>query len=473
MTLVLLGYAATLGYVFFLIFALGPIVQKKTNTETSRKLIHTGLFLVWVLIDLFFKDTVHQIIIPVIFLVLNALSYKYDIYKSVERKEDNHKGTIYFAAAITAVMTAAYFLPELYYPSGIASFCLTFGDGFAAMIGYNTDTPKLRNNKSVSGSIACICSSVIALQIFAAVYPVDFSGPAIFLVSFYAAIFELVGKGLDNFSVTFGTFLMSWLLIRFGDAAMLHALDAALIVFIIVFFAGSIDYYGSLLSMFMVFSFYYFGGAFGLWYLLGTFFTIFAVSVLRKGLRPDLKKEKSRNFLQILINGGLGTLFVILYGAFGKTEYMAVSAAAIGGCFIDSLSSDVGVMSRKIPFDPLKRKKVESGLSGGMTVLGTSAALAGSVILGAVTAWALRLSVTDAVVIALLVFAQTLIDTLLGSGIQVKYRCTVCGQITEKTEHCGEKTEYYSGLRYVNNNGVNFLSSVIVTALACLVYLLP
>ena len=52
--MIFLGYAVTLGYVFFLIFALGPLVQRHTNTETSRKLIHTGLFLVWVLIDVFF-----------------------------------------------------------------------------------------------------------------------------------------------------------------------------------------------------------------------------------------------------------------------------------------------------------------------------------------------------------------------------------------------------------------------------------
>lgn len=51
--MIFLGYAVTLGYVFFLIFALGPLVQRHTNTETSRKLIHTGLFLVWVLIDVF------------------------------------------------------------------------------------------------------------------------------------------------------------------------------------------------------------------------------------------------------------------------------------------------------------------------------------------------------------------------------------------------------------------------------------
>ena len=103
------GYIAVFAYVFFLIFFAGEIIKKKTNLETSRKTIHSMLFMVWVFIDVFFANTIHQIIIPVSFLIINTLSYKYKIYKSVERETGNHCGTIYFAIAITIVMTAAYF----------------------------------------------------------------------------------------------------------------------------------------------------------------------------------------------------------------------------------------------------------------------------------------------------------------------------------------------------------------------------
>ena len=89
------------------------------------------LFMVWVFIDVFFANTIHQIIIPVSFLIINTLSYKYKIYKSVERENGNHYGTIYFAMAITIVMTVAYFKREMYLESGVAAFCLTLGDGAA------------------------------------------------------------------------------------------------------------------------------------------------------------------------------------------------------------------------------------------------------------------------------------------------------------------------------------------------------
>lgn len=465
-----LGYAAILGYVFFLIFALGPLVQKHSNTETSRKTVHTGLFLVWVLIDIFFRDTVHQIIIPVIFIILNTLSYKYDLYKSVERDEGNHKGTIYFAVAITIVMTVAYFRPEFYYPSGIAAFCLTFGDGAAALIGYNTSTKKLRDGKSMSGFLGCIASSALALLVFRLVYPADISVPAVLIVAVSSAVFELVGAGLDNFSVTFGSFLLSWLLMNYESSAMLIGMTAALLIFFVVFFSGSIDYYGSLLSMFMVFCFYYFGGTFGLLYLLGTFFTIFFVAVIRKKLRPDMKKEKSRRFIQVLINGGLGCLFVIIYGLTVEVRYLIISVIAIGGCFVDSLSSDVGVMSRKTPYDFVKRSAVEPGISGGVSGLGTGSAAIGSVIIGLCTTLAWKLRLSDFMLITALIFAQTLVDSVLGSCLQVKYRCTICGKVTEKKAHCGSPTAYLSGVRFIDNNGVNAISSVIITALAALIY---
>ena len=42
--------------------------------------------------------------------------------------------------------------------------------------------------------------------------------------------------------------------------------------------------------------------------------------------------------------------------------------------------------------------------------------------------------------------------------------------MTEKKEHCGSETEYLSGIHIFDNNGVNALSSIIITILAILIY---
>lgn len=466
--MIILGYTAILAYVFFLIFLLGPLVEKAANGETSRKIIHTMLFMVWVFIDIFFRDSIHQIIIPIIFLILNSLSYKFKIYKSVEREENNHLGTIYFAIAITVVMTLAYFFPVLYYPSGVAAFCLTFGDGFAALIGYNFPSRKLRGGKSILGFAACFAACALCLVAFRLIYWPDLTFAAILILAALAAISELVGSGLDNFTVTFVTFAFSHLLARNNASGLYAGLGIAAAIFCIVYLSNSITYYGALLAMVMVFCFTLFGGAPGITFLLLNYFSIFAIGLLRRKLAAkDGPKEKhSRDFLQILINGGLGTLFVVLAGIYDSIPLLIVSMVSIGGNFIDSVSSDVGTLAKATPFDPLQRRYVPRGLSGGMTVLGTLAALSFSLLIGLYVVLGLGQAVLVGLLVCCLVFLQSLVDTMMGSALQVKYRCPVCGAITEQTTHCDVPTEYHRGLKWMSNNCVNALSSTLITALA-------
>ena len=465
------GYALVFSYVFFLIFVLGSAVQKRTNIETSRKVIHTMLFMVWVFIDLFFQNSIHQIIIPVSFLLLNSLSFKFHIYKSVEREDDNHMGTIFFAIAITVVMTIAYFWPEMYLPSGAAAFCLTFGDGFAALIGYNFKSRKVRESKSLLGMGACFAASAGSLFLFKWLYWPQLDAADVLLLAAVSAIAELTGGGLDNFTVTFGVFGISWILGGVGETEVQVALTFAVIVFAIVFLARAIDYRGSVLAMFMVFAFRYFGGATGLFFLLTAYFVIFFVALIRKRLRPPIEKKKSsgRTFMQILINGGIGTICMVLYGMTKDSWLFALAITAVGGCFIDSVSSDVGVLSRQEPYDPLKRQKVPTGISGGVTVLGTSAALCCSALIAVYAYLGMQWTWPVAAVVGGMVFLQTLLDTALGSLLQVKYRCADCNILSEKKTHCGKDTVYAGGIRWINNNMVNLLSSVAITSVAAFV----
>lgn len=466
--MILAGYAAILGYIFLLIFALGPLVKKISNVETSRKTIHIMLFVVWILLDVFFKDTIHQIIIPIIFIILNLLSYRFGIYQSVERSEGNHLGTVYFALVITAVMTFVYFFPQYYYCSGIAVLCLTFGDGFAALVGYNLPSRSIRHGKSLAGFLACWIASAVSVFLFTLAYPVELTALDILVIGGVTAILELVELGLDNFSVTVSGVLLSAGLLTQQDGRLCTAVLLAVVVFLPVFLSGSIDYYGSLLAMGIVFSYYYFGGVLGITVLLCCYSAIAVISVIRKKVLG--KKGSGRGFLQILINGGLGTLAVIAYGFTGKEGLLIVSIVAIGGCFIDSVSSDIGSMSRKPPVDILRRKPVPAGISGGVSLLGTLSALLAAILIGAVLVWQCRLTLTDGLILTALLFGQSVLDSILGSGVQVKYLCSKCGCLTEKKQHCGEKTLYCNGIRWIDNNAVNLISSAVVTAAAAVIF---
>jgi uncharacterized membrane protein len=252
------------------------------------------------------------------------------------------------------------------------------------------------------------------------------------------------------------------------DSTFLVALVLGIAVFLPVFLSHSIDLYGSLFALGMVVSFYCLSGVFALTVLLLAYGTIAVISAVRK--KRLGKKEHGRGFLQILINGGFGTLAMLAHGFTEHRGLLIVSLVAIGGCFVDSVSSDVGTLSKKAPYDLLRRKAVPAGLSGGVSLLGTLCALLASAAIAATLCWYLGLPWTDGLIMTSLMFGQSLLDSLLGSGLQVKYQCRICGNLTEKKIHCQQETQYHSGLTWMDNNMVNFLSSLAVTLAATAIY---
>lgn len=470
--MILKGYVTIFIYIFSLIFIVGPLIKKAINLETSRKIIHISLFAVWIFLDIFMKNTIHQVIVPIIFLILNILSYKFNIYKSIERESENHFGTIYFALAITIIMLFALIFPKFYYCSGVATFCLTFGDGFATLIGYNTKTKKIYQNKTLSGFIACFMASTISTYLFSYFYNIEITFLMCSIIGLATSIFELIGNGLDNFSVILISFILSYLFINYMSNILIMSLILSEIIFIIIFFSKSIDYFGSLLSMLMVFSYMYFGGNFAVMILLSEYFFIFLVALFKKKIIKKDKDRDKRKFLQILINGGLGTVFIILYGLFKNTNLLIISIISVSGCFVDSVSSDVGEFSKNEPYDIFKKRKIQKGLSGGISIIGTVAALICSVLISLLMYLNIKLQLLDFLIITSLIFGQTIIDSFFGSTLQVKYKCKKCKKIKEKKICCNKTTEKISGIAWMNNNMVNALSSIIITVIATIIYLI-
>ncbi len=457
---VLIGYASIFAYIFIMIFGVGKAIQRRFDTETSRKIIHISLFMVWVLIDLFLQDTVHQIIIPICFLILNSLSFKLKIFKSVEREGENHLGTIYFAIAITAILTLAYFKPVLFPYTGVAVFALTFGDGFAALVGYHTKSKRIYKSKSILGFVACFVATFISVLAFKYIYSLEISILNVAVLSIICAILELVCYGLDNFFITFGVLLASYYLSVSGSFWFYASVYISLAIFAIVFFSGAIDYLGSLASMGIVFCFSYFGGYLPLAFLLITYFTIFIIGFISKFIKKS-KKKRPRGLIQILVNGGLGTLLLLLAYHYSSLQFLTASLVLISGCFVDSVSSDVGTLSRKKPYDLVKRRHVETGMSGGVSFLGTFSALVASFGCAFMICWVCNLKWFSVLIFAPLIFLQTVIDTILGSTVQAKYVCDKCGKNIEVPVHCDSSAIYKRGVKFINNDMVNLISSFI------------
>lgn len=113
-----IGYCLSYGYLFLAIFGIGTLKKiLKFSTETSRKLIHILIGFTWIILYRYLRNTIHFIIIPLSFIIINALSYKFKIFKMFEREtnEKNHYGTIYYAIAMTIMATLSFFNEHYYF----------------------------------------------------------------------------------------------------------------------------------------------------------------------------------------------------------------------------------------------------------------------------------------------------------------------------------------------------------------------
>ena len=188
---------------------------------------------------------------------------------------------------------------------------------------------------------------------------------------------------------------------------------------------------------------------------------VFLGSIITK-LFHKSKKSNKRKLIQIISNVGIGALSLIIYKFTSNDLYLLIYASVMTESLADTLASDIGVLSKSEPINILTLKKGERGLSGNISFLGLTSALIGSLLIGTIYYIGMDKSITSFIIIILSGFLGSLIDSILGASIQVKYKCTKCKKITERKEHCGKKTNYYKGIKWIDNNLVNLLSNAIV-----------
>lgn len=194
-----------------------------------------------------------------------------------------------------------------------------------------------------------------------------------------------------------------------------------------------------------------------------------------KNSADRIAKSGPRDGWQVAANCGpllLALLWQQLAG--GDPRLSLCQIAVIAGAAADTWSSEIGVLSHQVPHSLVTGRPLAAGLSGGITLLGTAAGATAAGLLAA--AWWLPNYLffpqnTTAITFwlpALCGFAATWIDSLLGAVLQQKYRCPVCGEITENPQHHGVAAVKISGVTGFNNDTVNFFSGLLTLGLAYL-----
>lgn len=209
------------------------------------------------------------------------------------------------------------------------------------------------------------------------------------------------------------------------------------------------------------------------WLLISFFVSATALSKAgetAKRSRTDDVVDKSgdRDMMQVLANGGAFAALAIVSLFVRSNLPEAAAAAALAASTADTWATEIGTLSRSMPRSILSMNVVPRGTSGGVTVTGIIASIAGAGFIASVT---MLLGWPSVVALAALAggFAGSALDSLLGAAVQEKRWCEQCGRGTERAVHtCGAKTIHASGIGGLNNDLVNFLSSVGGAAVGCL-----
>jgi uncharacterized protein (TIGR00297 family) len=193
----------------------------------------------------------------------------------------------------------------------------------------------------------------------------------------------------------------------------------------------------------------------------------------KQGLDEKYSKGHERDAGQVFGNGGVATFFALLHGFYPDTLWPWLGfAAALAAVNADTWATELGVLN---PHSPRMitnlRKVVEKGTSGGVSLVGTAAALAGSALI-AVLAFLLNPAVTPVFCVLLSVagLAGSLFDSLLGATVQAIYFCPKDQKETERhpLHLCGTETVHIRGWEWLNNDWVNFGCGVMGAVIALL-----
>jgi uncharacterized protein (TIGR00297 family) len=191
-------------------------------------------------------------------------------------------------------------------------------------------------------------------------------------------------------------------------------------------------------------------------------------------------KTGARDYRQVLANGATGTVSTLLFVFTGWPGWYLVYLAAMSEACADTWATEIGTLSKHPPRYILNLQKVEPGRSGGITMLGTSAALAGSFLtvfsgfLIVLNSSSMTMDLGMLILCTVMGFLGSIVDSILGASVQAQYRHHSTGKITEKAiGKDGRENTHTTGLKFINNDTVNFLSTASAALfMATLAYLL-
>lgn len=198
------------------------------------------------------------------------------------------------------------------------------------------------------------------------------------------------------------------------------------------------------------------------------------IGLARKMARTEsmLPVHTERNARQVIANGGVFAGLVVLGEASGDARFLVAGLGALAAAAADTWATETGTLWGGTPRSIITGRAVEAGQSGGITPVGTAASVVAAALFAYATRWLVPAADGAAFAVLLGGVGGSLGDSVLGATLQSKRWCDQCRTWTERRVHtCQYRTHHASGVRWMNNDTVNLLATVIGAALALAVTL--
>ncbi len=188
-------------------------------------------------------------------------------------------------------------------------------------------------------------------------------------------------------------------------------------------------------------------------------------SFFKKQLEKDLyEKTGTRDWQQVLANGAMGMVCAFLFWLHPGEALAFAYYASFAAANADTWASEIGLLSKKPPISIIHFRRMERGISGGVSLLGLVASAMGACLIGII--YGLFTSDWNGTLLLTLIgFAASLLDSVLGAVFQPVYLNKEKGKLTEKERDGDKINEKVKGISWFDNDAVNLVCNV--TASVC------
>jgi phytol kinase len=200
-----------------LVIAGGELARRAAGQppDLTRKIIHVGVAF-WALpTALLFHSPWWAALCPAVFIVLNAVSYRFRLMDVIEEDGRGSPGTIYFP--VSFVVLILVFWPLDARAAMVAGlFAMGFGDAAASVLGRRFGRHRYRTaggTKSWEGTVAMVAVSFAAILLGTwALLPQPAWAASAAAAAAAAAAEAPAGRGLDNLTVPAAAGVVFWAL---------------------------------------------------------------------------------------------------------------------------------------------------------------------------------------------------------------------------------------------------------------------